>query len=105
MQALFLTAGSTGGAKVAVACVASASNIVYEVQSYDAGALLNQGRATALGVAVASATSSVTPTFRVVGEITAATTGALTMQMAQVAATTTTTFVLAGSFLKVFQVT
>jgi hypothetical protein len=100
---LFATAGATGGTKVQIACTAGASNVIYDGVSYAAGALINQARSTALLAAVATATTATTPTFRVIGNLTTITTGALTVQIAQVAATTTSTVILGGSFMQVFQ--
>lgn len=101
---LYVTAGSTGGAQVAIGGTAGISNIVYEAQSFAAGALVAEGRATALLAALATSTAAVAPTFKIVGTVTTnATAGTLTVQIAQVAATTTTTVVLQGSTLQVFQ--
>ncbi len=102
---LFATAGASGGTKVQINCTGTATNVVYDGVAWAAGALVNQARATSLAVAVATSTTAVTPTFRVVGNITAANSGTLSVQIAQVASTTTTTFILAGSMLTVFQVT
>jgi hypothetical protein len=100
---VFVTAGSTGGSQVSVTAPGTPSNIIYEAQSFAAGALVNEGRATANSVVLATSTAAVVPTFKIVGQVSTNASGTLTINIAQVAATTTTTVVLAGSHLQVWQ--
>ncbi|MGB8632681.1 MAG: hypothetical protein WCD69_25445 [Xanthobacteraceae bacterium] len=105
---LYMTCGSTGGAKVSINFSQSVANIVYDAFSFSQGALTGQARATALTVAIVAATTlaaNTTPTSEIRGTITTNSSGTLTVQIAQVAATTTTTLALAGSLLEVYQVT
>ena len=99
---LFATAGSTGGAKIAVAYTGTATSAVYEMVSFNT-ALLTEIYTTTLGAALTAATSATTPCIRIVGNIVASTAGTLAIQIAQQASTSTSTVILAGSTLRVFQ--
>lgn len=101
---LYVTAGSTGGSKVAIAMSASPASIVYEAYGHSAGTLAGEGRSTTSAGAIVIATAAVVPTIKIIGTITTNSSGTLTAQIAQVAATTTTTLVLGGSTMEVFQV-
>jgi len=100
---LYLTSGSTGGAQFAVAAAGGATNIIHFAEAYATTVLATTARYTALATAL-SLNGATTPTFSVQGLITAQNAGIFSLQIAQVAATTTTTFVLAGSWMTVFNV-
>ncbi len=105
---LYMTCGSTGGATVGVNFTQSVNAIIYDAVGFSQGGLSGQGRATTLAVAITAATTlaaNTTPTAEIRGTITTNSSGTLTMQIAQVVATTTTTLALSGSMLEVFQVT
>jgi hypothetical protein len=101
---LYCTAGATGGTQLAIQTNTTPTSIIYDGQSYSGGSLVAQGRATSPGVAIATSTSATTPTIRVVGTLSSGTATVFYPQIAQAAATTTTTVVLPGSTMKVFQI-
>jgi hypothetical protein len=101
---LYCTAGATGGTQLAFQTNTTPASVIYDAQSYSGGSLVAQGRATTIGVAVATSTSATTPTIRVVGTLSSGTATVFYPQIAQAAATTATTVVLPGSTMKVFQI-
>lgn len=100
---LFVTAGSTGGSKIAVGYSATATHAIFEMVGFDT-TLLTQIYTTSLNAALAVSTAATTPCISIRGSIVASTGGNLSIQIAQQASTTTATQVATGSLLQVLQV-
>jgi len=93
---LYTTSNVAGGVKVAIAGTATATAIVYEGLTTDAG-LITQSRGTALGTAVGAVTAVTAGYITISGTITVNATGTLTVQFAQNASNGTASSVLVGS--------
>ncbi len=98
---LYTTSDIAGGVKVAMAGTATATNIIYEGMTTDAG-LTTQSRATALATAVGAVTTVTAAYIKVTGTITVNAAGTLTVQFAENAATATSS-VLVGSTFQVIE--
>ena len=94
---LFLTSGSSGGVKVAIAGTATATSIVYDGLLFSNGTISAQTRVTSLGSTVCAATAVLTTQCQIEGTITVNAGGTLTIQFAQNASNGTTSSVLVGS--------
>lgn len=93
---LYTTSNVAGGVKVAIAGTATATAIVYEGLTIDAG-LITQSRGTALGAAVGAVTAVTAGYITISGTITVNAAGTLTVQFAQNASNGTASSVLVGS--------
>ncbi len=93
---LFTSSNVAGGVKVAIAGTATATAIVYEGLTTDAG-LTTQTRATALGTAVGGVTAVTAGFIKIYGTITVNAAGTLRVQFAQNASNGTASSVLVGS--------
>lgn len=100
---LFTTSPNTGGVKAAISGTATATSIIYEGLSINAGAI-TQSRSTALGTAVGAVTAVTAALILIEGLIIVNQGGTLTVQFAQNAASGTSS-VLVGSYFMVFQLT
>ena len=94
---LFTTSDVAGGIKVAIGGTATATSIVYEGLTTDAG-LTTQGRGTALGTAVAGVTAVTAAFVTIEGIIVVNASGTLTVQAAANAATGTTSVLVGSTF-------
>ena len=99
---LFTSSNVAGGVKVAIAGTATATAIVYEGISTDAG-LATQTRATALATAVGAVTAVTAAYIYITGLITVNAAGTLTVQFAQNASNGTASSVLVGSTFVITQ--
>jgi hypothetical protein len=93
---LYTTSNVAGGVKVAIGGTATATTIVYEARTIDAG-LITQSRATALGSAVGAVTAVTAAQIIIEGTITVNAAGTLTIQFAQNASNGSASSVLVGS--------
>jgi len=93
---LYTTSNVAGGVKVAIAGTATATAIVYEGLTTDAG-LITQSRGTALGTAVGAVTAVTAGYITISGTITVNAAGTLTVQFAQNASNGTASSILVGS--------
>jgi len=95
---LYTTSDVAGGVKFAIAGTATATNIIYEGLTTDAG-LTTQSRAAALATAVGAVTA-VTAAYTVItGTITVNAAGTLTVQFAENAATVTSSVLVGSTFV------
>jgi len=93
---LYTTSNVAGGVNYAIGGTATASSIVYEGLTTDAG-LTTQSRGTAMAASVGNVTA-VTAAYTVItGTIVCSATGSLTLQFAQNASNAATSTILAGS--------
>lgn len=99
---LYTTSNSAGGVKFAVAGTATATNIIYEGVTTDAG-LTTQGRGTALATSVGAVTAVTAGYTRITGTIQCNAAGTLTIQFAQNASNAAASSVLVGSTFQVTQ--
>ena len=99
---LYTTSDIAGGVKAAIAGTATATAIIYEGLTTDAG-LVTQGRGAALGDAVGSVTAVTAAYITISGTITVNAGGTLTVQFAENAATATSS-VLVGSRFTVTEI-
>lgn len=95
---LFTTSNVGGGVKVAIGGTVTATAIVYEGLSTNAGAT-TQGRATALGSAVGGVTAVTGALITIYGTITVNAAGTLTVQFAENAAIGTSSVLVGSSFI------
>jgi len=93
---LYTTSNVAGGVKAAIAGTATATAIVYEGITTDAG-LSTQGRSAALAGAVGAVTAVTAGYITITGTITVNAAGTLTVQFAQNASNGTASSVLVGS--------
>lgn len=93
---LYTSSNVAGGVKAAIAGTATATAIVYEGITTDAG-LSTQTRATALATAVGAVTAVTAGYIRITGTIQVNAAGTLTVQFAQNASNGTASSVLVGS--------
>jgi hypothetical protein len=93
---LHTTSDVSAGVKVAIAGTATATAIVYEARTINAGAI-TQGRATALGTGVGGVTAVTAAMIIIEGTITVNAAGTLTVQFAQNATNAAASSVLVGS--------
>jgi len=93
---LYTTSNIAGGVKVAIAGTATATAVVYEGLTTDAG-LTTQSRATALATAVGAVTAVTAAYILISGTIQVNAAGTLTVQFAQNASNGTASSVLVGS--------
>lgn len=100
---LYTSSGSSGGVKAAIGGTATATTIVYEGLTTDAGTT-TQSRATALGTAVGAVTAVTAGYIVITGSITTDAAGTLTVQFAQNASDAATSSVLWGSTFVVTQI-
>ena len=94
---LYTTSDVAGGIKVAIGGTATATSIIYEGLTTDAG-LTTQGRATALGTAVAGVTAVTAAYVTITGVIVVNASGTLTVQAAANVATGTTSILVGSTF-------
>jgi hypothetical protein len=80
---LLTTSSSAGGVKVAIGGTATATSVRYEALVFQSGACVAQGRASALGTAVAGITSVTDALVIITGTIVVNAAGTLTVQFAQ----------------------
>jgi len=93
---LYTTSNVAGGVNYAIGGTATASSIIYEGLTTDAG-LTTQSRAAAMATSVGNVTA-VTAAYTVItGTIVCSATGSLTLQFAQNASNAATSTILAGS--------
>ena len=92
-----------GGVKVAIAGTATATTVIYEGLTMDAG-VVTQTRATALGTAVGAITTATAGFIEVTGYIQTNASGTLTVQFAQNASNGTASSVLVGSNFQVQEI-
>lgn len=95
---LYTTSDVAGGVKAAIGGTATATNIIYEGLTTDAGTT-TQSRATALGSAVGGVTAVTAAYIRLVGTIVVNSAGTLTVQFAENAATATSSVLIGSTFL------
>lgn len=95
---LYTTSDVAGGIQVAIAGTATATAIVYDGFTIDAG-LTTQGRGTALATAVAAVTGVTAAHVTITGTITVNAAGTLTVQSARNAATGTTSVLVGSTFV------
>jgi len=100
---LYTTANVAGGVKVAIAGTATATTVIYEGLTMDAG-VVTQTRATALGTAVGAITTATAGFIEVTGYIQTNASGTLTVQFAQNASNGTASSVLVGSDFQVQEI-
>ena len=100
---LFTSSDVGGGVKVAIAGTATATSIVYEGLSTDAG-LSTQSRSTALAGAVGAITAVTAAFIKISGLITCNAAGTLTVQFAQNTSNGAPSSVLVGSSFVVSQI-
>jgi len=93
---LYTTSNVAGGVKVAIGGTATATAIIYEGLTTDAG-LTTQSRSAALGTAVGAVTAVTAGYVVITGTITVNAAGTLTVQFAQNASNGTASSVLVGS--------
>lgn len=93
---LFTTSNVGGGVQFAIGGTATATNIIYDGLTTDAG-LTTQGRGTALATAVGAVTAVTAASCVIAGTITVNAAGTLTVQFAQNASNGTASSVLVGS--------
>ena len=91
------TSNVGGGVKAAIAGTATATSVVYDCFTTDAGTT-TQSRATALGTACGAVTAVTAATIVIRGTIVVANAGTLTVQLAANTAVGTTSALLNGSF-------
>jgi hypothetical protein len=94
---LFTTSDVAAGVKFAIAGTATATAIIYEALVHNAGVLVAQTRATALGTEVGAVTAVTVAKCTITGTITVNAAGTLTVQMAQNAGNATGSVALRGS--------
>src|SRR5574337_77358 len=99
---LFTTSVNTGGVKAAIGGTATATSIIYEGRTIDAG-VTTQSRATALGTAVGAVTAVTAALIIIKGTIVVNAAGTLTVQFAQNASDVTASSVLVNSSFVVDQ--
>lgn len=99
---LFTTSNVAGGVKAAIAGTATATSIMYEGLTTDAG-LTTQSRGAAMAAVVGAVTAVTAAYITIEGTITVNAAGTLTVQLAANAATGTTS-ALTGSTFTVYQV-
>ena len=95
---LYTTSNVAGGIKVAIGGTATATSIIYEGITTDAG-LITQSRATAMGTAVGAVTAVTAAYVVITGTITVNTAGTLTCQAAANVATGTTSVLVGSTFV------
>lgn len=95
---LYTTSDVGGGIKVAIGGTATATAIIYEGLTTNAG-LITQSRATALGTAVGAVTAVTAAYVVITGTITVNAAGTLTVQAAANAATGTTSVLVGSTFV------
>lgn len=95
---LYTTSDVAGGIKVAIGGTATATTIIYEGLTTNAG-LTTQSRSTALGTAVGAVTAVTAAYVTVTGTITVNAAGTLTVQAAANAATGTTSVLVGSTFV------
>lgn len=93
---LYTTSNVAGGVQAAIAGTCTATAIVYEGLTYNAG-VITQTRGTALATAVGAVTAVTAAYIHIVGLITVNAAGTLTVQFAQNASSGTASSVLVGS--------
>jgi hypothetical protein len=98
---LFTTSSSGGGVKVAVGGTCTATAVRYEVLVFNGGACVAQGRASALGTAVAGITGVTDALILVYGTIVVNAAGTLAIQFAQNAVFGSASSVLTRSRLRI----
>ncbi len=94
---LYTTSDVAAGVKFAIAGTATATAIIYEAIVHNAGVLVAQTRATALGTSVGAVTAVTVAKCTITGTITVANAGTLTVQMAQNVGNATGSVALRGS--------
>ncbi len=94
---LYTTSSSSGGIKVAIAGTATATAIVYEGLTTNAG-LITQSRSVALAGAVGGVTAVTASYVVITGTITVNAAGTLTVQSARNAASGTTSILVGSTF-------
>jgi hypothetical protein len=97
---LYTTANVAGGVKAAIAGTATATTVIYEGITMDAG-VATQTRATALATAVGAVTTATAGLIEITGYIQCNASGTLTVQFAQNASNGTASSVLVGSDFQV----
>lgn len=95
---LYTTSNVAGGVKVAVGGTATATAIIYEGLTYNAGAV-TQSRATALATSVGAVTAVTAAYIHVVGTITVNAAGTLTIQFAENTAVNTSSVLVGSTFV------
>jgi len=100
---LYTTSNVAGGVKAAIAGTATATAIIYEGFTTDAG-VITQTRATALGTAVGAITAVTAGYIEITGYIQCNASGTLTVQFAQNASNGTASSVLVGSDFQVREI-
>jgi len=100
---LYTTANVAGGVKAAIAGTATATTVIYEGMTMDAG-VATQTRATALGTAVGAVTTATAGFIEITGYIQCNASGTLTVQFAQNASNGTASSVLVGSDFQVQEI-
>lgn len=97
---LYTTSAATGGVKAAVAGSGglTATSIIYEVLTFDAGAVKAQGRGAALGTAAGGVTAVTAALMRITGTIVVNAGGTIAFHFAQNAADASNSTALAGSW-------
>lgn len=93
---IYTTSNSGGGVKFAIAGTATATSVIYDGLTTDAG-LTTQGRGTSMAATVGAVTSVTAAYFRVTGTIVVNAGGTITLQFAQNASNGTASSVLVGS--------
>jgi len=100
---LYTTSNAGGGVQAAIGGGASATSIVYEGMTINAG-LTTQSRGTALAAAVGAVTAVTAALIIITGTITVNAGGTLTVQFAQNAINVTASSVLVGSSFEVTEI-
>lgn len=95
---LYTTSNVSGGVKAAIAGTATATSIVYEGFTTDAG-MSTQTRATALGSAVGDITAVTAAFIKINGTIVVANAGTLTVQFAENVAVGTSSVLVGSTFI------
>jgi hypothetical protein len=100
---LYTQSNSSGGVKVALGGTATPAAIIYDGLTINSGTV-TQGRATALGTAVAGVTAVTAADVEITGTINVTTAGTLTVQFAQNASNGSASSILPGSSFSVRQI-
>lgn len=100
---LFTTSAATGGVKFAVGGTATATSIIYEGLTTNAG-LITQSRGAAMATTVGAVTAVTAAHVVIEGIITVNAAGTITIQFAQNVSDVTSSVVLAGSNLEIQEI-
>lgn len=95
---LFTTSDVAGGVKFAIAGTATATNVIYEGLTTDAG-LTTQSRGTSMAATVGAVTAVTNAYTEITGTITVNAAGTITVQFAENAATATSSILVGSTFV------